>query len=104
MAQFQGRVTGQSGNGVTRLGSKRSGIRTDANGWDVGVQVWGSYDEGSVGDPDEDDQVSGDCFTVYATGGSKNVGDRRPLVEVREDRITFFDPETGEETDTRYRS
>lgn len=62
MARFIGRVAGQSGNEVHRLGSPNSGIRVTAAGWNVGVSVYGDTN----GDADE--------FRVYATGGSNGGG------------------------------
>ena len=56
MARFRGTVSGDRGQG-SRLGHR--GITTNANGWNVGVNVDGG---GAKDGPDS--------FTVYATGGS----------------------------------
>jgi hypothetical protein len=57
VARFLAEVEGRS-NPVHRLGTPSSGIRAQAQGWDVGVKVYGSAD----GDAD--------VFQIYATGGS----------------------------------
>ena len=57
MARFLAAVEG-SGKEVHRLGSPRSGIRAQAQGWNVGVKVYGRA-EG------EDDH-----FDIYITAGS----------------------------------
>jgi len=46
MAQFRGTVQGSRG-GASRLGGKSSGIDTTANGWDMGVRVWGKKRTGT---------------------------------------------------------
>ena len=56
MARFRGTVEGDRG-GASRLGHRS--ITTNANGWNVGVNV----DGGGAKD-------GGDDFTVWATGGS----------------------------------
>lgn len=38
MAQFRGRVWGQKGE-ASRLGSKKSGLHVEANGWNIGADV-----------------------------------------------------------------
>jgi len=58
MAQFIGSVKGHRGE-ASRLGGKESGIRTSAQGWNVGIDV-----RGSVNDKGEDQ------FDVYLTSGS----------------------------------
>jgi len=73
MARFRGTVQGGRGE-VSRLGHRS--ITTDANGWNLGVNVdGGAFDVGrsEIGgdhiDPVNRPYVS-DVFTVYATGGS----------------------------------
>jgi hypothetical protein len=58
MAQFRAMIQGCRGE-ASRLGSKSSGITTQTNAWDLGVQVEGFYDD-----------KLGDCFRVTITGGS----------------------------------
>ena len=59
MPRFRGTVQGARGQ-ASRLGHHY--ITTDANGWNLGVNVdGGSYEVA---------QSNGDHFTVYATGGS----------------------------------
>lgn len=82
MARFRGTVQGSRGSGASRLG--HDGITTEANGWELGVQVKGSK---VYGDKD-------DCFTVYATRGSNAHHERQRIAEVAgvdgQRRITLF--------------
>ena len=57
MARFIDRVQGLAGE-ATRLGSVDSGLRVNANGWDLGVTVIGRA------------TPYGDEFRIYASGGS----------------------------------
>lgn len=57
MARFIGYVEGNRGE-ASRLGSADSGIRAQAQGWNVGVKVYGMDANGR------------DEFRVYATNGS----------------------------------
>lgn len=58
MARFRATIYGQRGH-ASRLGSANSGIESNTNGWQSGVNVVGSVDiEGN------------DVFNIYATGGS----------------------------------
>lgn len=59
MAQFRASVQGQRGD-ASRLGGKSSGISARVNGWHLGVDVFGSYDE----------KTDSDIFVVSITGGS----------------------------------
>lgn len=43
MAQFRGSVVGCRGE-ATRLGSKKSCLTVEANGWNFGVRVWMFHD------------------------------------------------------------
>jgi hypothetical protein len=58
VARFLAAIQGHRGE-ATRLGTPASGIRAQAQGWNVGVKVYG-----------EPGESSGDIFTLYATGGS----------------------------------
>lgn len=58
MARFLGRVRGQRGP-AQRLGSAKSGLKTETNGWTCGIEVVAGTGKG-----DED------RFEVYLTGGS----------------------------------
>jgi len=64
MAHFRGTLEGNRG-AASRLGTKASGLTVTANGWSLGVTVYGQYDKGK--DADE--------FTVYLTGGSNQRGE-----------------------------
>jgi hypothetical protein len=57
MAHFIATVAGQSGP-ASRIGSPRSGIAAHPRGWDIGVEVVGTVENGE------------DIFRVYVTGGS----------------------------------
>lgn len=59
MARFIGYVQGQAGE-VSRLGSPRSGITAQAQGWNAGVKVYGHTDGDDVDD----------VFEVHMTAGS----------------------------------
>jgi len=63
MARFLGAVQGQRGE-ATRLGGTVSGIRAQAQGWDLGVKVYGEPQRDGTG------ADIGDAFTVIVTGGS----------------------------------
>jgi hypothetical protein len=64
MARFRGTIKGPgAGASISRLGSKASGLITNANGWDVGVRVEARVVAGK------------DTFDVHLTGGS-NGGQR----------------------------
>lgn len=57
MAQFIARIQGNRG-GVSRLGSKSSGITAYVQGWNTGVRVDISHEDGR------------DVVRVFRTGGS----------------------------------
>lgn len=58
MARFRGTIKGQRGE-ASRLGTPKSGLEIECNGWNAGVSV-----RATVGSND------GDIFAVYMTGGS----------------------------------
>lgn len=76
MAQFYGHLQGNRG-GVSRLGSKGSGIYGHIRGWNIGIKVSGYYDM-------ETDQ---DIFTVSLTGGSGNSSVIKELGTYKEKEI-----------------
>jgi hypothetical protein len=59
MAQFRATIEGQRG-ATSRLGSKKSGLYVNVNGWHDGVKVTAYYDAAT----------DSDVFQVFATGGS----------------------------------
>jgi hypothetical protein len=59
MAHFIGKVVGSRGS-ATRLGTKRTGLMAEANGWELGARIEMQHD------PDTGE----DTATVYLTGGS----------------------------------
>ena len=92
MARFRATVQGMRGE-ASRLGSKDSGIRTNANGWDSGVIVFGWVD----------DQEQ-DVFEIYQTGGS-NGGEFRPIAKIVAGQLvsSVTDPERAERADRNAR-
>jgi hypothetical protein len=74
MAQFRGTIEGQRGQ-ASRLGSKSSGLRVTANGWNAGVTVIASHVNGH------------DVFYVYATSGSGYGRSDRLIATVGEDAL-----------------
>jgi len=58
MSRFRGTVQGGQGE-ASRLGTKKSGLQVNCNGWHGGVMVCAD-----VNDKDED------VFYIYATAGS----------------------------------
>lgn len=73
MAHFIGTVQG-SGGEASRMGTKRSGLTTDACGWHVGAKV----------DLRHDEATGEDIVTVYLTGGSAPSYSAKFLGEYRE--------------------
>ncbi len=72
MAQFYGTIKGQSKKICTRLGSKKSGMEINLNGWNIGVKVRIWSDE------------QGDHFTILETGGSHNPSQQRLIATIEE--------------------
>jgi hypothetical protein len=70
MARFLAAIQGSRGE-ATRLGTPNSGIRAQAQGWDVGVKVHGDVDENDT-----------DVFQIYATHGSHAHGSSRYLGKI----------------------
>jgi hypothetical protein len=66
---------------ASRLGSKKSGLNVSINGWDQGIHVTASHDNGV------------DVFSVYSTGGSNH---GKPSVLIA--RIVDGTPLAGEIT------
>lgn len=62
MAHFYANIRGSARKGVTRCGTKNSGISGHIRGWNLGVRVVGSTKTDSDGDYD--------TFTVWLTSGS----------------------------------
>lgn len=71
MAHFLAEARGGSASPATRTGTKQSGIRAVANGWDVGVRVVGTVENGR------------EVFRVYRTTGSNGVeGDDKLIATI----------------------
>jgi hypothetical protein len=77
MAQFRATIKGQRGE-ASRLGSKQTGINTLTNGWNLGVSVYGFFN----------DATQRDEFTITVNSGS-NGGVSKGLG-------TYFKNEKGE--------
>ena len=71
MAHFRGTVHGSRGS-ESRLGGKKSGIHTRADGWHCGVAVDGWHDE-----------KDGDEYRIFATTGSGGRGTETQIGTVR---------------------
>lgn len=77
MAQFRATIQGQRGQ-ASRLGSKKSGLVADINGWHNGVRVLAEYDE----------KNGTDVFVVYKTGGS-SYGEHEKICTISNGRIVL---------------
>ena len=73
MAHFYGGVSGKARTTATRLGSKKSGLKVFANGWDSGVDVIDRH-EGETGV---------DEFAIFMTAGSNSSHSKAHLGTVR---------------------
>lgn len=71
MAQFRATISGNRG-AASRLGSKASGMRIRANGWNVGAIVVLTHEHGK------------DVVRVYRTGGSHDIHPHVLIAEYRE--------------------
>jgi len=83
MARFIGFIQGNRGE-ASRLGTPASGIRVQAQGWNVGVKVFGDIEDGT------------DTFSIYATSGSDYRGLETYLGKVTlEDNEPVWHPAKG---------
>lgn len=73
MAQFRATIQGQRGQ-ASRLGSKSGGMSATVNGWNVGVSIEASHENGR------------DIIRVYENGGSN--GSRGALIAEVCERVT----------------
>jgi len=80
MAQFRATIQGRRGD-ASRLGDKRSGLDVRANGWDSGVRVQASHEDGK------------DVFHIFQTTGSHNRGLERLLGVIEDGIYTPWWPE-----------
>jgi hypothetical protein len=69
MAQYLAEISSRRGRAVHRLGDKSTGAAARCQGWELGVEIVASWEDG------------GDVFRVFRTGGSDNP-DRRALIAV----------------------
>ena len=78
MARFRGSVSGQRGY-ASRLGSAKSGLHTEANGWNSGVSVQAFADEDV------------DVFEIRSTSGSNGgvAGFLIGYVFIRDGKLEF---------------
>jgi hypothetical protein len=72
MAQFRAVIKGQRGE-ASRLGGKNSGIQAVVNGWNIGVEVWATFDK----------DTGENVFTIYKTGGSLAGASKEIISQVR---------------------
>lgn len=84
MAQFIGKLDGQSGKTVSRLGSKKSGVFATVNGWNSGVSVHAIFNE----------KENRDEFIILYAGGSTGSKPSRVagVVYLDETGIVQFEP------------
>lgn len=75
MAQFRATIQGQRG-GTSRLGSKRSGLNTTTNGWNIGVRASLSHVYRPAGDTE-------DLLVLFITGESHD-GETMAQIELYE--------------------
>ena len=78
MARFRGTVVGGSGGEASRLGTEKSGLVVEANGWKKGVRVVAS--RGPQGE---------DLFEVYVTDGSAGKGEAELVLGVSAGAVVF---------------
>ena len=71
MSHFYGNLKGGRG-GVSRGGTKNSGIDCHVRGWNLGVKVYGYVDD-----------KGNDCFKVYRTSGSNDHKSSRLITTVK---------------------
>lgn len=71
MAQFIGEIQGHRGR-ASRLGSKTSGFYAHIRGWDIGVEVECSHNNGR------------DIIDIYQTCGSNNHCNRKLIKSLEE--------------------
>jgi hypothetical protein len=72
MAQFRGTVAGTRGD-ASRLGSKSSGLCVTADGWNVGVTVYLTHEDGR------------DVVRIHKTSGSNGRGQSELIAEFSQD-------------------
>lgn len=84
MAHFIGYVQGNR-NIVSRLGHASSGIRAQAQGWDVGIKISGGVDDNG-----------NDVFHVYATKGSSGGIGSHLIATVTKEIAKLYDAEGNE--------
>ena len=72
MARFRATIKGARGE-VSRLGTAKSGLVVDVNGWDVGVHIRANVEDGQ------------DVIRVYKTGGSNGKGGGTWLLDTVEE-------------------
>jgi len=70
VAHYRALIQGNRGE-VSRLGTKKSGMKAVVNAWGIGVKVEVQYENGE------------NVFRVYKTGGSNNNVHHVLVVEIR---------------------
>ena len=73
MAQFRGTVHGNR-SVASRLGHKSSGLTTECNGWNIGIECYAYYD----------DEKNRDVIKVYKTRGSSYSSSRDLIATIIE--------------------
>ena len=79
MADFYAEIQGSRGV-ASRIGSHNSGINGHIRGWNLGVEVIGTYDN----------TTKQKMFKVYKTGGS-NISDKHLILTITKKQILLPD-------------
>lgn len=74
MAHFIGYLKGNRGE-ASRLGTKKSGISAQAQGWNIGAKIWITYNE----------ETGKDEVTIYKTSGSNGGFSDEKIANFKED-------------------
>lgn len=77
MAQFYGEIQGNRGE-ATRMGTKSSGLRGHIRGWEVGVSVECSHEDGK------------DVIKVWRTSGSNGSQESKLMAILTETATTVW--------------
>lgn len=72
MAQFYGTLKGSTPRSVTRTGTKRSGLRATADGYEIGGTIYAGNSR------------DGDVLSFYVDHGTNGDGSERLLATIRE--------------------
>lgn len=77
MAHFIAEIRGKAGP-ATRLGTEKSGIYAEVNGWNIGVKVFIDYDP----------TTNKDIITILQTGGSNHAQHSQDITGIKRNMRT----------------